>query len=187
VFERFTAEARQAVVQAQNEARTFKHPYIGVEHVLIGMLTIENGPAARALATFQVDAERARRRLGDWIGPGGEELDADALAALGIDLDQVRRATEEVFGPGALDRPRRPGGNKEIKGHIPFTPRAKKCLELALREAITLKHNFISDGHLLLGILRAEPNAGTKLLDQLGVPRAELREAVIRETRNLAA
>ena len=185
MFERFTAEARQAVVRAQDEARNFKHPYIGVEHVLIGMLTIENGPAARALATYQVDAERARRRLATWIGTGGEELDAEALAALGIDLDQVRRATEEVFGPGALARPRRRA--TEIKGHIPFTPRAKKSLELSLREAINLKHNFISDGHLLLGILRAEPNAGTKILDQLGVPRAELREAVIRETRNLAA
>lgn len=185
MFERFTAEARQAVVRSQHEARNFRHPYIGAEHLLIATLTIDNGPAARALATFGVDAERARRRLGDWIGPGGEELDGEALAALGIDLDQVRRATEEVFGPGALDRPRRPG--KEIKGHLPFTPRAKKTLELALREAISMKHNFISDGHLLLGILRAEPNAATKLLDQLGVPRDKLREAVIRETRNLAA
>lgn len=187
MFERFTAEARQSVVQAQNEARNFKHPYIGVEHVLLGMLTVDNGPAGRALATYQVDAERVRRRIAEWIGPGAEELDADALAALGIDLDQVRRATEDVFGPGALDRPRRPGANKEIKGHIPFTPLAKKSLELALREALNLKHNFISDGHLLLGMLRAEPNAATKLLDQLGVPRGELREAVIRETRNLAA
>lgn len=186
MFERFTAEARQSVVQAQQEARNFKHPYIGVEHVLIGMLTIENGPAARALATFDVDADRARRRLATWIGPGGEDLDAEALAALGIDLDQVRRATEEVFGPGALDRPRNPAG-RTVTGHIPFTPRSKKVLELALREALSMKHNFISDGHLLLGILRAEPNAGTKILDQLGVPRDQLRQAVIRETRNLAA
>jgi ATP-dependent Clp protease ATP-binding subunit ClpA len=185
VFERFTQEARQSVVQAQHEARAFRHTYIGVEHVLLGMLTVDNGPAARALAPFGVDADAVRRRLAAWVGPDAE-LDAEALASLGIDLDQVRRATEEIFGPGALDRPRKPGCG-EVKGHIPFTPRAKKSLQLALREALRLNNNFISDGHLLLGMLRADPNGATKILDQLGVPREALRDAVVREIRNLAA
>ena len=75
------------------------------------------------------------------------------FAALGIDLDEVRRRVEEAFGPGALDRVRRPRGRR-WGGHIPFAKESKKTLELALREAIALGHNYIGTEHMLLAMLR---------------------------------
>lgn len=103
-------------------------------------------------------------------------LDADALASLGIDLDQVRRATEATFGRGALDQP--PG--RFSRGHIPFTPSAKKSIELALRETLRLKHREISSGHVLLGILREGNNGATRLIAQAGVSADQLRDEVVR-------
>ena len=82
-----------------------------------------------------------------------------------------------MFGPGALERAGRTPG-----GHIPFTPDAKKALELALREAIRLHHRSIGAGHLLLGILRAE-NPGRALLKRAGVDTDALREALEEQTR----
>ena len=85
----------------------------------------------------------------------GSVEDADALAALGIDLDEVRRRVEEAFGPGALDRARAPK-RRFLGGHIPFAKEAKKALELSLREALALRHNYIGTEHMLLGLLHGE-------------------------------
>ncbi|MGQ0615769.1 MAG: Clp protease N-terminal domain-containing protein [Acidimicrobiia bacterium] len=83
---------------------------------------------------------------------------------LGIDLDSVREVAESTFGPGALQhrqerrrrglRTRARRGPGPVIGHIPFSPRAKKALELALREALRLGHNYIGPEHLALGLLR---------------------------------
>lgn len=182
MFEVFTRSARAAVVMAQEEARMMGHDHVGTEHVLLGTLACGNGPGARALAGTGVDGDHARDRVNRLGDEQDEGLDADALATVGIDLEEVRRATEETFGPGALDRPR-----QWRSGHIPFDHYAKKCLELALREAVNHGHKEINDGHVLLGILRGEPNPATGVLAQLGVDLAELREAVDREFRSPAA
>ena len=81
---------------------------------------------------------------------GQEQLDAAALGTVGIDLDAVRDSVEATFGPGALDVPS-PDKGREVKGHIPFTRRAKKVLELSLREALALESGSIADGHIALG------------------------------------
>ena len=88
--------------------------------------------------------------------------DAAALRAIGIDLDEVRRHLEETFGEGALERVTWKRGRRWRKrcdgpsiGHIPFTPRAKKVLELALREALALQHKRIGTEHILLGLIRS--------------------------------
>ena len=104
-------------------------------------------------------------------------LDGDALAGLGIDLDAVRRQADAVFGPDSLERAGRTRG-----GHIPFTPDAKKALELALREAIRLKQKRIHTGHLMLGILRAE-SPGQALLLRAQVDTDALRTALEEQTR----
>ena len=103
MFERFEPAARQAFVDARDEAGRAGQDEIRSEHVLIGLLR-EPGPAADALtaAGLELAALRARLPRGDHDAPGG--LDADALSTLGIDLDAVRRATDAAFGPGALDR-----------------------------------------------------------------------------------
>src|SRR6266851_2988220 len=88
----------------------------------------------------------------------GEGVAAKALESLGISLEAVRQQVEEIIGQG----PRAPSG------HIPFTPRAKKVLELALREALQLGHNYIGTEHILLGLLREGEGVAAQVLDQFG-------------------
>src|ERR1700741_198828 len=100
VFERFEAAARQAFVDARQEAGQAGQDQIRSEHMLLGLLR-EPGPAADALTAAGLGLQSLRAHLprGDSNAPAG--LDADALGTVGIDLDAVRRATEAAFGPGA--------------------------------------------------------------------------------------
>ena len=84
---------------------------------------------------------------------------------------------EATFGPGALDVPS-PDKGREVKGHIPFTRRAKKVLELSLREAIALESGSIADGHIALGILRDGEGVAMKMLVDRGIDTATLREEI---------
>ena len=149
MFERFTQEARAVVLLAQDEATALEADRIGAEHLLLG-LAAERGAAARVLEPLGLGHGALRAELEQ----SGAGLDADALASIGIDLDEVRRRVEESFGPGAL------GGHR--KGRRPFSPEAKKALELALREAIALGDRHIGSEHILLGVVRdpGEPVAG---------------------------
>ncbi|MET7421994.1 ATP-dependent Clp protease ATP-binding subunit [Dactylosporangium sp. NPDC005555] len=99
----------------------------------------------------------------------GDGVAARSIGALGISGDDVRRRVEEVIGHGA----QAPGG------HVPFTPRAKKVLELALREALQLGHNFIGTEHLLLGLVREGDGVAAQVLVQLGADLNRLRAQVI--------
>ena len=138
VFERFTDRARRAVVLAQEEARGLDHNYIGTEHLLVGLLREEEGIAAQALLSFDLDAETAIAEIQRRIGRGS-------------------------VGP---------------KGHIPFTPRAKKVLELALREALRLRHNYIGTEHVLLGLIRE----GEGVAAQIIISRIEGGLDAVRDT-----
>ena len=173
MFERFTQEARQVVVSSQDEARRLHHGYIGTEHLLLGLLDQEGSPTAAVLTrhgvTRTTTVEIVRRLVGD---PG---LDAAALGTVGIDLDAVRESVEATFGPGALETPPR---GREPRGHIPFTGRAKKVLELSLREAIALKSGSISDGHIALGLLREGEGMAMLVLADRGVDPAVVRAEI---------
>jgi ATP-dependent Clp protease ATP-binding subunit ClpC len=124
VFERFTKRARQSVVLAQDEARTFKHNYIGTEHLLLGLLREEEGLAARVLESLDITVEEVRAQVARIVGPGDEVT----------------------------------------TGQIPFTPRAKKVLELSLREALELGHNDIGTEHVLLGLLHEGDGVAVQIL-----------------------
>jgi ATP-dependent Clp protease ATP-binding subunit ClpA len=169
MFERFTGEARDVVANAQDEARALRHPFIGTEHLLLAMLTTE-GVGGELLTARGMDADAVRRQLREWDGGADSNLDPEALATLGIDLDEVRRAAEERFGPGALAANARP----MPKGHIPFTRRAKKVLELALYEAGDLNSNSINSGHMLLGVIREKSGIGARLIRDAGIDVDEL-------------
>jgi ATP-dependent Clp protease ATP-binding subunit ClpA len=175
MFERFTQGARRAVVVAQEEAAGLAHDWIGTEHVLLGVLADER-EAAR-LRPFGLTADGVRAHVERTIGRGSDDLDPEALATLGINLDEVRRRVEGAFGPGALG-PRRRGcrrGRVRGAGEIPFTPRAKKVLELALREAVHGGEREIRADHLLLGMLREGEGVGAAILATHGVTVAALR------------
>jgi ATP-dependent Clp protease ATP-binding subunit ClpC len=99
----------------------------------------------------------------------GEGVAASALASLNIRLDAVRREVEEITGQGG----------SPPSGHIPFTPRAKKVLELSLREAIQLGHNYIGTEHILLGLLREGEGVACQVLVKLGASLPKVRARVL--------
>lgn len=170
MFEKFTKEARSAVVDAQQVARTAHSEQIDSRHLLVA-LAESAGPARTALADGGVDVAELVRRARTTI-EAGDALDPGALAAVGIDLDEVTRRTEATFGEGALTR-----AGRILRGrrkHIPFTPDAKKALELALREAVRLGSREIHGGHLLLGLTRGESPA-RRLLSDAGADLERVR------------
>jgi ATP-dependent Clp protease ATP-binding subunit ClpA len=167
MFERFTTEARQVVVDAQSEARRLHSPRIGTEYLLLGLLAQDTGSSA-VLARHGITRAAVAAAVA-----GAGDLDAEALTTVGIDLDAVRTSVEASFGPGALDGPRNP---REPTGHIPLTPRAKKVLELSLREALAMKSKSIADGHIALGILREGEGLAAKILADSGVDTEALRQ-----------
>jgi ATP-dependent Clp protease ATP-binding subunit ClpA len=99
----------------------------------------------------------------------GEGVAARALESLGISAAVVRAKVQAIIGEG--------GGAPS--GHIPFTPRAKKVLELSLREALTLGHNYIGTEHILLGLIREGEGVGAQVLITLGADLGSVRQAVI--------
>ena len=208
MFERFTQEARRAVVGAQTEARSLGHGWIGTEHLLLAVLAEDGSPVADALRRVGLTPENVRAEVRRQLGPVD---DSAALAGIGIDLDEVRRHVEDRFGPGALDdqtsaevpsrwsRRRLRGGRTPTgqdaagrphhgstarplpapgPGHIPFTRRAKKALELALREAMAAKSREIRASHLVLGLMREDGLAATVVM-RLGVRPDTERRAVL--------
>jgi hypothetical protein len=130
-FERFTQEAREVIVTAQQEARSLLHNYLGVEHLLLGL--------------------SADRVVGPLLGAAGASRDAI--------LDQVR----QIVGEGR-DTP---------AGTIPFTPRAKRALEVAARAA-GRSGEQIEPAHILLGVLDLREGVGAQILDVLEVSRDDL-------------
>jgi ATP-dependent Clp protease ATP-binding subunit ClpA len=184
VFERFCRRARSAVVFAQQEARELGHPSVGTHHVLLGILDEPESVAAGVLRGLGVEAAEMRdevRRFVEREQAGFTDEDADALRSVGIDLGEVRRMVEEAFGPGALDRGA-PGGRR--RGHIPFTRGAKKALELALREALQLGHNYIGTEHLLLGLVRDERCSAARILAARGFGSERVRAEVLRKVES---
>jgi ATP-dependent Clp protease ATP-binding subunit ClpA len=211
MFERFTSEARNVVVGAQEQARALEHRFIGTEHLLLSMLANDD-TAARLLRERGVTVESARAMIERYVGgvpPRLTPSDADALRAIGIDIDEVRRRLEENFGPNPLAAPpqepvrrrfglrrtrRQPDGGQGggqpggpgITGHIPFSPRAKKVLELSLREALRLKHRSIGTEHVLLGLIREGEGLAALVLAEAKVDLADLRRAVENSFRDAA-
>jgi ATP-dependent Clp protease ATP-binding subunit ClpA len=168
MFERFTDDARRAVVLAGEEAARLHHGWIGTEHLLLGVLC-SGGAPARLLADLGVDAAGVRADIVRIIGRGEDDIDAGALATLGIDLDAVRERVEKAFGPGALNR--RGGGCRRgmFSAQTPFSPRAKKALELTLREGIALGDRELRGEHLILGLLREGDGVAARMLAARGV------------------
>ncbi|MEV4315185.1 Clp protease N-terminal domain-containing protein [Actinocrispum sp. NPDC049592] len=142
MFERFTSEARQVVVQAQVAAGELRHDFIGTEHLLIALFDAPDSVATRAL-----------RRLG-------------------MTKDSVRTDVETIIGRGEEASPGR---------HIPFTQRAKKVLELALREARRLDRNHIGPEHILLALVREGEGVAARILVERAGTLARVRQVLMGE------
>ena len=190
MFERFTQQARAVVVGAQRHAEAMRHPAIGTEHLLLALLDDEGG-AGTVLRAAGLTPRRAREdillHLGtpeDPLAALGEE-DAAALRAIGIDLEAVRAKVEDIFGPGSLRPP--PAQTRRVRfGGRPFSRRAKKVIELSLREAIALRHGSIGSEHILLGLIREGDGLAAKVLADEGVDLAALRRDTVEALRRAA-
>jgi len=132
----------------------------------------------RARRVVVLASEEARGLSHNYIGTEhillgliheGEGLAAKALEQLGITLDAVRSEVETIIGQG----------QQPPTGHIPFTPRAKKVLELSLREALQLGHNYISTEHILLGLIREGEGVAAQVLVKLGADLPRVRQQVM--------
>ena len=99
----------------------------------------------------------------------GDGIAAKALAELDISIDNVREQVQDMIGQG----------QQAPTGHIPFTPRAKKVLELSLREALQLGHNYIGTEHILLGLIREGEGVAAQVLVKLGADLTRVRQTVI--------
>src|SRR5450759_5973609 len=122
--------------------------------------------------------EEARMLHHDYIGTEhillglireGEGVAAKALESLDISLDAVREQVQEIIGQG----------QQAPYGHFPFTPRAKKVLELSLREALQLGHNYIGTEHILLGLIREGEGTAVQVLIKFGAGLNRVRQQVI--------
>jgi ATP-dependent Clp protease ATP-binding subunit ClpC len=132
----------------------------------------------RARRVVVLAQDEARRLNHDYIGTEhillgliheGEGVAAKALESLGISLNAVRQEVEQIIGRG----------QQAHSGHIPFTPRAKKVMELSLRESLQLGHNYIGTEHILLGLIREGDGVAAKVLVKLGADLNRVRQQVI--------
>jgi ATP-dependent Clp protease ATP-binding subunit ClpA len=139
MFDRFTDRARMVMGLARQEAQRFNHDYIGVEHVLLGLVDEGCGVAADVLKNLDVDPKRVRREVEKHMTPG------TTMVTMGL---------------------------------LPFTPRARKMLELALEEASGLGHNYIGTEHLLLGLVREEKGIAAQVLRTLNLRLEDVREEI---------
>jgi len=139
----------------------------------------------RARRVVVLAQEEARQLSHSYIGTEhvllgliheGEGVAAKALESLGISLEAVREKVEETIGPAGT----------AASGAPPFTPRAKKVLELSLREALRLKHRSIGTEHVLLGLIREGQGLGALVLAEAKVDLAELRRTVENSFRDAA-
>jgi ATP-dependent Clp protease ATP-binding subunit ClpA len=170
VFERFTRPARESVTRATAIAREASAAEVRPDHLFGALLEQDTGPAAQALeglgapvADVRAELERRRSQYVD----GLDADDADALRAFGIDLDEVVRRIDRNLG-----------GTAPRRGQPRFSRSSKKVLELALREAIALRHNYIGTEHLLLATVREGDRVVADTLAEFGVDRVALRRQV---------
>ncbi len=185
MFERFTTDARRVITRALEVSTELRHDYLGTEHLLIAVAETGATIPTRALEACGFDPTRAREELERIAQPCPDDdlgdADAAALRSIGVDLDEVRRRTEEVFGPGALARRRRWHGLRRSRVcGLPFTPKAKQAIELALREAVRREDRWIGPGHVLLGLLRLDAMSAQLVATQ-GVDLERLRAEVARD------
>jgi ATP-dependent Clp protease ATP-binding subunit ClpC len=141
-FGNFTPRAQRVVKLAQKEADAFNHPYVGTEHLLLGLIAL------------------------------GEGVAVNVLERMGVSLEKVRLEVERAVGQGP---------ETKTVGNIPFTPRSKKVLQLAMAEAQALNHTYVGTEHILLGLLHEGEGVAAQVLRNLSVDIETARVEVMRE------
>jgi ATP-dependent Clp protease ATP-binding subunit ClpA len=170
MLERFTKRARAVVERATAFALETTASETRPEHLFAALLADEDCLASRVLVDAGAPLEGLRAvldRLRHQYVDGLDAEDAEALRAIGIDLDEVVRRIDRNLG-----------GPVRGRGRPRFARASKKVLELALREAIALRHSSIGTEHILLGLVRSQDRVVTDTLTAFGLERDALRAAV---------
>lgn len=141
-FGNFTPRAQRVIQLARKEADTFNHPYVGTEHLLLGLIAL------------------------------GEGVAVNVLERMGVSLERVRLEVEKSVGHGP---------ETKTIGNVPFTPRSKKVLQLALAEAQALNHTYVGTEHILLGLLREGEGVAAQVLRNMDVDIESARMEIMRE------
>lgn len=141
-FGNFTPRAQRVIQLARKEADSFNHPYVGTEHLLLGLIAL------------------------------GEGVAVNVLERMGVSLDRVRLEVEKAVGHGP---------ETKTVGNVPFTPRSKKVLQLALAEAQALNHTYVGTEHILLGLLREGEGVAAQVLRNMEVDIETARMEIMRE------
>jgi len=174
MFERFTADAREVVVEAQQDAIRLDSPQIDALHLLAALLHFPDSKAGSLLTGFglaldDVAAETARvRRRG-----GITEADAEALGEFGIDVETILDRIEQAHGPNALVG----GAGGRKRRHIPFADESKKVLQVCLKEVISLGGKELGTEHILLA-LTALRGPAADVLARFDVDAPRIRQAL---------
>jgi ATP-dependent Clp protease ATP-binding subunit ClpA len=174
MFERFTKGAREVVKDAKIAAEESGDSEVRPEHLLGALLDHPQCLAVRILEDFgpfpdELRAELDRRR--SQYGDGLDEDDAEALATIGINLDEVMRRIHDL------------GGLRRRPGRAVFSRASRKALELALREALGLRHNYIGTEHILLGLARTDDRIVNDTLARWDIQHRALRQTTAEATR----
>ncbi len=178
MIQRFSDEARMAVLQAKEAAVSLGSSVIGVDHVLYACSLTRDSSAAVPLASCSVTEAAIRARLTVEDDEPSVPIDPEALRAIGIDYEGVRAAVEETFGPGALEAAPDRRAASVVNPKPPFTPDARRGFELALQVATELHHDQIATGDLLLGLLRLDDPFVVSTLTDCGTSVAGVSAAV---------
>ena len=141
-FANFTPRAQRVIQLARKEADNFNHPYVGTEHLLLGLIAL------------------------------GEGVAVNVLANIGVSLENVRLEVEKTVGQGP---------ETKTVGNVPFTPRSKKVIQLAIAEAQSLSHTYVGTEHLLLGLLREGEGVAAQVLRNLSADLESVRIEVMKE------
>jgi len=141
-FANFTPRAQRVIELARKEADNFNHPYVGTEHLLLGLVAL------------------------------GEGVAVNVLDRMGVSLEAVRLEVEQAVGQGP---------ETKTVGNVPFTPRSKKVLQLAMAEAQALNHTYVGTEHILLGLLREGEGVAAQVLRNLDVDLDRARTEVLKE------
>ncbi len=173
MFEKFTEDAKRAILLSEQETVALGYDYIGTEHLLLGLIGVPDGVAGQVLGAHGVTLPRARERIVTLLteagvtGTGGRAA-TEALASIGIDVDEVKKRMDDTFGPGRFQYPR-----------PIYDPGARKMLERTVHEALTLGSESIDTEHMLLGMFDDGDSVGSRVLTGLGVDASALRPELL--------
>lgn len=223
----YTPGVKKVLAEAAKQAKNLNHTYVGTEHILLAILKERDGIPAAIFKDMGIDAEKVRQEVlheltsPAYVPPGGmaarssetplsnftpraqqvlalarKEADrlnhnfagtehlllglvrlgqgvaVNVLAKLGINLENVRAEVEKLIGKGP---------DQKMIGNIPYTPRVKKVIAIAAKEAKALNHTYVGTEHILLGLLREGDGVAARILRNLGLDREKTREEILNE------